>query len=161
VAELQNALRETAVEPSQLRLEMTETVAAADPKLTAAILSNLKKLRVAVILDDFGSGNSSLIALRQFPVEAVKIDRSLIGTMLLDRSAAEIVELIVMLGHKLKLKIIAEGIESARQLEHLQTLGCELGQGYLFSHPVDGRAALQLMRQQNHMPHTKQARTAN
>ncbi len=161
VAELQNALRETAVEPSQLRLEMTETVAAADPKLTAAILSNLKKLRVAVILDDFGSGNSSLIALRQFPVEAVKIDRSLIGTMLLDRSAAEIVELIVMLGHKLKLKIIAEGIESARQLEHLQTLGCELGQGYLFSHPVDGRAALQLMRQKNHMPHTKQARTAN
>jgi len=81
--------------------------------------------------------------------------------MLLDRSAAEIVELIVMLGHKLKLKVIAEGIESAKQLEHLQTLGCELGQGFLFSHPIDGTAARQLMRQQNHMPHTKLARAAN
>jgi PAS domain S-box-containing protein len=161
VAELQTALRETGTDPSQLRLEMTETVAGADPKLTATILSNLKQLRVAVILDDFGSGNSSLIALRQFPVEAVKIDRSLVSTMLLDRGAADIVELIVMLGHKLKLTVIAEGIESAKQLEHLQSMGCELGQGYLFSHPVDGTQAKELLRQINHMPHTKLARAAN
>jgi PAS domain S-box-containing protein len=161
VGELQTALRETGTDPSQLRLEMTETVAGADPKLTATILSNLKQLRVAVILDDFGSGNSSLIALRQFPVEAVKIDRSLVSTMLLDRGAADIVELIVLLGHKLKLTVIAEGIESAKQLEHLQAMGCELGQGYLFSHPVDGKDAKDLLRQINHMPHTRLARAAN
>jgi PAS domain S-box-containing protein len=161
VGELQTALRETGTDPSQLRLEMTETVAGADPKLTATILSNLKQLRVAVILDDFGSGNSSLIALRQFPVEAVKIDRSLVSTMLLDRGAADIVELIVLLGHKLKLTVIAEGIESAKQLEHLQAMGCELGQGYLFSHPVDGKQAKDLLRQINHMPHTRLARAAN
>jgi diguanylate cyclase (GGDEF)-like protein/PAS domain S-box-containing protein len=161
VTELQNALRETGTDPSQLRLEMTETVAGADPKLTATILSNLKQLRVAVILDDFGSGNSSLIALRQFPVDAVKIDRSLVSTMLLDRGAADIVELIVMLGHRLKLKVIAEGIESAKQLERLQSIECELGQGYLFSHPVDGKQAQRLLRQTNHMPHTQLARAAN
>ncbi len=160
VSELETTLRETGIEPSQLRLEMTEGVAATDPKLTTTILSNLKRLRVNVILDDFGTGSSSLIGLRQFPVEAVKIDRSLVSGMLLDRGIADIVELILLLGRKLKLQVIAEGIESAKQLDHLQAIGCELGQGFLFSQPVEAQAAEQLLRQQSSMAQVKAAKTA-
>jgi diguanylate cyclase (GGDEF)-like protein/PAS domain S-box-containing protein len=149
VAELQSALRETGIAASQLYLEMTELVAAADPKMTETILSNLKQLSVGIVLDDFGTGNSSLIALRQFPVESVKIDRSLIKAMLLDRCALETIELIIMLAQTLKLKVIAEGIESAKQLDHLQALGCELGQGYFFSQPVEAKAARQLLSRRN------------
>ncbi|HVN19029.1 MAG TPA: EAL domain-containing protein, partial [Dongiaceae bacterium] len=86
--------------------------------------------------------------LTQFPVEALKIDRSLIREMQADRGAADIVELIITLAHKINLKVIAEGIETARQLERLLELGCEYGQGYYFSQPMDSKAALIFMRQQ-------------
>ena len=147
VPELQAALRETGVEPSRLRLEMTETVAATDPKLTLKILSYLKHLGIGMILDDFGTGNSSLSALRLFPMEALKIDCSLISGMLADRGTAEMVELIVLLGHKLKLKVIAEGIESAKHWDRLCEIGCDLGQGYFFSQPVEPEAAGKLLAQ--------------
>ena len=147
VARLEATLREHRVDPSRLHLEMTEGVAAADPKLTATILSHLKQLRVGVVLDDFGIGNSSISGLRQFPIEALKIDRLLVGGMLADRGTCETVELIILLAHKLKLKVIAEGIESGRQLDNLSALGCELGQGVFFSPPVEAKAAEQLLRQ--------------
>jgi len=149
VSDLEATLRDIGIDPSWLHLEMTEGVAASDPKLTASVLSRLKQLRVGVILDDFGTGNSSLVGLRQFPVEALKIDRSLIGGMLADRGTGDTVELIILLAHRLKLKVIAEGIESARQLDHLHQLGCELGQGYFFSQPVEAKAAEQLLRQRS------------
>lgn len=161
VKQLENALHDTGVDPSQLHLEMTEIVAGADPTLTTTILANLKRLRVGVLLDDFGTGNSSLLALRKFPVEAVKIDRSLVTEMLLDRAAADIVELIVMVAHKLKLRVIAEGIESGKQLEHLNLLGCESGQGYYFSAPVDAKAAQQLLLQRTLAPQAEAARGSN
>jgi len=149
VAGLEAILRETGVDPSRLHLEMTESVAAADPKLTATILSHLKHLRVGVVLDDFGTGNSSLSGLRQFPIEALKIDRSLVSGMLVDRGICDTVELLILLAHKLKLKVIAEGIESAKQIDHLHQLGCELGQGFFFSPPVEAKAAEQLLRQRS------------
>jgi len=157
VSSTETALRLTGIDPSRLQLEMTESVAAADPKLTSAVLSQLKRLRVGVILDDFGTGNSSLSGLRQFPIDALKIDRSLIAGMLSDRATSETVELIVLLAHKLKLKVIAEGIETIRQLDHLQALGCDLGQGHLFSQPVDANRAEQLLRQPNALHHAKVA----
>jgi diguanylate cyclase (GGDEF)-like protein/PAS domain S-box-containing protein len=157
VKSVETTLRETGVDPSRLHLEMTESVAAADPKLTATVLSQLKQLRVGVILDDFGTGNSSLIGLRQFPVEALKIDRSLVNGMLVDRGTCDTVELIILLAHKMKLKAIAEGIESAKQLEHLQHLSCELGQGYFFSQPVEAKAAERLVRQRTPVLHAKVA----
>ena len=132
VSGLEATLRQSGIDPAQLCVEITENVAAADPKLAASVLSQLKQLRVGVLLDDFGSGNSSLSGLRQYPIEALKIDRALVAALLLDRSALETVELIILLARKLKLKVIAEGIESAKQLDHLLALGCELGQGYLF-----------------------------
>ena len=81
-------------------------------------------------------------------MDALKIDRSLIREMQSDRSASDIVELIILLAHKMSLKVIAEGIETPRQLERLVELGCEYGQGYFFSQPMEAKAALIFMRQQ-------------
>jgi EAL domain-containing protein (putative c-di-GMP-specific phosphodiesterase class I) len=157
VTGLEATLRQTGIDPSRLHLEITEGVAAADEKQTATVLSHLKQLRVGVILDDFGTGNSSLSGLRQFPIAALKIDRCLIAGMLADHSTRDTVELIILLAHKLKLKAIAEGIDSARQFEQLQALGCELGQGHFFSAPVEPKAAELLLRQRAPAPHAKVA----
>ncbi|MGO9083876.1 MAG: putative bifunctional diguanylate cyclase/phosphodiesterase [Candidatus Sulfotelmatobacter sp.] len=146
--DLQDALRDTGVNPSRLQLEMTESVASADAKLTITVLSHLKHMGIGVILDDFGVGSASLRGLWQFPVDALKIDRSLIREMQSDRAAADMVEVFITLAHKMNLKVIAEGIETARQAERLSELGCEFGQGYYFSQPLEAKAALQFMRQQ-------------
>lgn len=147
LSDIQNALQETGVDPSRLQLEFTESVAAADPKLTVTVLSHLKHLGIEVILDDFGTGTTSLRGLRQFPVDALKIDRSLVNEMQTDRAASDVVELIATLAHKMDLRAIAEGIESARQAERLLELGCEYGQGYYFSPPLEAKAAEQFVRQ--------------
>jgi diguanylate cyclase (GGDEF)-like protein/PAS domain S-box-containing protein len=147
VAELQAAIRDTGTEASHLQLEMKEAVVSVDPKLSATVLSALKQLGVGVILDDFGSGPCSLSGLRLFPVEALKIDSSLISGMLADRETSDMVELIILLAHKLKLKVIAEGIERAKHWDCLCELECDFGQGYFFSQPVDAEAAGKLLRQ--------------
>ncbi len=155
VSGLQATLQQTGIDPSRLLLEMTEDVVAADAKLTVTVLSHLKQLRVGVILDDFGTGNSSLSGLTQFPIEALKIDRSLVAGMLIDRGTRDVVELIMLLAHKLKLKVIAEGIESSRQYDYLHGLACEQGQGYFFSPPVEAKTAEQLLRQRMPVPNAK------
>jgi diguanylate cyclase (GGDEF)-like protein/PAS domain S-box-containing protein len=157
VNDIQDALQQTGIDPSRLQLEMTESVAAADPKLTVTVLSHLKHMGIGVILDDFGTGTTSLRGLRQFPVDALKIDRSLIREMQSDNTACDTVELIVALAHKMNLKAIAEGIETVRQLERLLELGCEYGQGYYFSQPMEAKAAQQFMRQQLMPARTKGA----
>jgi len=157
VNDIQHALQQTGIDPLRLQLEMTESVAAADPKLTVTVLSHLKHMGIGVILDDFGTGTTSLRGLRQFPVDALKIDRSLVREMQSDNAACDIVELIVALAHKMNLKAIAEGIETVRQLERLLELGCEYGQGYYFSQPMEAKAAQRFMRQQVTPARTKGA----
>jgi diguanylate cyclase (GGDEF)-like protein/PAS domain S-box-containing protein len=146
--DIQDALRQTGINPSRLQLEMSESVAAVDPKLTITVLSHLKHLGIGVILDNFGTGTTSLRGLRQFPLDALKIDRSLVREMQTDRTAADLVEMIIALAHKMNLRTIAEGIEAARQVERLLELGCEYGQGYYFSQPLESKAVLPFMRQQ-------------
>jgi diguanylate cyclase (GGDEF)-like protein/PAS domain S-box-containing protein len=153
VSDIQEALRETGVDPSRLQLEMTESVATADPKLTLTVLSHLKHLGIGMVLDDFGVGSASLRGLWQFPVDALKIDRSLIREIQSDRTASGMVEVFITLAHKMNLKVIAEGIETPRQAERLRQMGCEFGQGYCFSAPLEAKAALEFMRQ-----HTAPAR---
>jgi len=148
VNDIQDALQQTGIDPSRLQLEMTESIAATDPKLTITVLSHLKHMGIGVVLDDFGTGSTSLRGLTQFPLDALKIDRSLVREMQTDRAASSIVELIITLAHKMGLKVIAEGIETPRQVERLVELGCEFGQGYYFSQPMEPKAALQFMRQQ-------------
>jgi diguanylate cyclase (GGDEF)-like protein/PAS domain S-box-containing protein len=157
VDDIQSALQESGVDPSRLQLEITENVAAADPKLTVAVLSHLKHLGIGMILDDFGAGTTSLRGLREFRVEAVKIDRSLVREMLTDRVVGDTVELIITLAHKMKLKAIAEGIETARQVERLLEVGCEFGQGHYFSEAMEAKAAQEFMRQQIAAPKTSGA----
>jgi EAL domain-containing protein (putative c-di-GMP-specific phosphodiesterase class I) len=157
VSGVEASLRSTGIDASRLHLEITESVAAADANLTSTVLPNLKRLGVGVILDDFGTGHSSLNTLRQLPLQALKIDRSLIGGMLLDRGTCDTVDLIILLAHKLKLKVIAEGIESVGQLDHLHQLGCTLGQGFFFSPPDEAKAAERLLRQPVAATHAKVA----
>jgi EAL domain-containing protein (putative c-di-GMP-specific phosphodiesterase class I) len=148
VTDIQEALQETGIDPSCLQLEMTETVTATDPRLTVTVLSHLKHMGIGIVLDDFGTGVTSLRGLREFPLDVLKIDRSLVREMQTDRSAADIVELIISVAHKMGLKVIAEGIEAGSQIERLMELGCEFGQGYYFSQPMESKAARQFMRQQ-------------
>lgn len=155
--DIQEALKETGINPARLQLEMTETVAAADPKLTITVLSHLKHLGIGVILDNFGTGATSLRGLRQFPLDALKIDGSLVREMQTDLASGDIVELITGLANKMNLKAIAEGIETARQMEKLMGLGCQYGQGYYFSPPMDAKAAQELVRQQGVPARTKGA----
>jgi diguanylate cyclase (GGDEF)-like protein/PAS domain S-box-containing protein len=149
VTELQAAIRETGIEPCRLQLEMNEAVVSIDPKLSANVLSALKQLGVGVILDDFGAGTCSLSGLRLFSVEALKIDHSLISGMLADRETSEMVELIMLVAHKLKLKVIAEGIEKAKHWDRLCELECDFGQGPFFSCPVQPDAAGKLLRERS------------
>ncbi len=146
-SDIQDALQQTGLEPSRLQLEMTENVAAADPKLTVTVLSHLKHMGIGVILDDFGMGSASLRGLWQFPIDALKIDRSLVRDMQSDRTSSDVVELIVTLAQKMNLKLIAEGMETARQVERMRELGCEWGQGYYFSQPMVKGAQVYLREQ--------------
>jgi diguanylate cyclase (GGDEF)-like protein len=157
VNDIQDALQQTGIDPSRLQLEMTESVAAADPKLTVTVLSQLKHLGIGVILDNFGTGATSLRGLRHLSLDALKIDRSLVREMQTDLAAGDVVELITALAHKMNLKVIAEGIENARQVERLLALGCEYGQGYYFSAPLEANAVVQFMRQQSGSTRTRGA----
>jgi diguanylate cyclase (GGDEF)-like protein/PAS domain S-box-containing protein len=146
--DIQDALAQTGIDPSRLQLEMTESIAAADPRLTVTVLTHLKHMGIGVVLDNFGTGATSLRGLRQFPVDSLKIDRSLVQEMQTDRASADIVGLITSLAHKMNLKVAAEGIENPKQLERLVELGVEYGQGYYFSPPLDAKAALEFIRDQ-------------
>jgi diguanylate cyclase (GGDEF)-like protein/PAS domain S-box-containing protein len=146
-SDIQHALRETGIDPSRLQLEMTESVAAADPKLGVTVMAHMKHMGIGVILDNFGIGAASLRVLRQFPVDALKIDRSLIREMQTDRSANDMVEMIITLAHKMNLYVIAEGIETVRQFERLRELGCEFGQGYYFSQALEAKAVGAFLRE--------------
>jgi diguanylate cyclase (GGDEF)-like protein/PAS domain S-box-containing protein len=146
-SDIQDALRETGIDPSRLQLEMTESVAAADPKLSVTVMAHLKHMGIGVILDNFGIGAASLRVLRQFPVDALKVDRSLVREMQTDRSASDMVEMIITLAHKMNLRVIAEGIETVRQFELLRELGCEFGQGYYFSQALEAKAVGPFLRQ--------------
>jgi diguanylate cyclase (GGDEF)-like protein/PAS domain S-box-containing protein len=134
--DIKTTLRDTQLAPGTLNLELTEGVAMLDPKLTAELLSQLKLLGVRIIIDHFGTGRMPLASLLRFPIDGLKVDRSLVSTMLSDRAASEILSLIITVARKLEVLVIAEGIEGVLQLEHLRRLGCEFGQGYFFAKPI-------------------------
>jgi diguanylate cyclase (GGDEF)-like protein/PAS domain S-box-containing protein len=152
VPDIHEALQQAGVDPARLQLEMNEAVVAADAKLSLSVLSQLKHMGVGVILDDFGVGSASLRALLHSPLHALKIHQSLVREMQSDRDSLHVVELIVALAGKMNLKVIAEGIETARQVEHMRELGCEFGQGNFFSQPLRAEAAQEFLREQAPKP---------
>jgi PAS domain S-box-containing protein len=130
------ALQESGLNPNSLHLEITESMAMSNSAKTSHVLSQLKSLNIGISIDDFGTGYSSLDQLRRFPVDMLKIDRSFVSGMDVDHESFEIVRLVAMLAHNLGMKVIAEGAETAQQVNHLREIGCEFGQGYFFSKPL-------------------------
>jgi EAL domain-containing protein (putative c-di-GMP-specific phosphodiesterase class I) len=145
-AQIGTILVEVGIDPRSLDVEITETIAMADPQRSSLVLSELKKLGVHLSIDDFGTGYSSLSRLQGFPVDALKIDRTFVSKMDSDRETGEIVRIIIMLAHNLGLKVVAEGAETAEQIRLLKQLKCELAQGYFFARPGDHTAAQTLLR---------------
>jgi diguanylate cyclase len=129
------ALDRTGMDPSQLCLEVTESVLVEDPESSAKTLAALKRLGVKIAVDDFGTGYSSLEYLRTFPVDCVKIDRSFVRGIPHSSEDVAIVNAVIELGHALGLSVTAEGVETSEQLGNLQTTGCDTAQGFLFSRP--------------------------
>jgi PAS domain S-box-containing protein len=134
-------LVEVGIDPSSINVEITETIAMADPQRSSLLLSELKALGVHMSIDDFGTGYSSLSRLQGFPVDTLKIDRTFVSKIDTDRETRKIVRIIIMLAHNLGLKVVAEGAETAEQVSLLKQLKCELVQGYFFARPGDHAAA--------------------
>ncbi len=129
-----------------LKLEITESHLMENSEKAVSIMNRLRSLGVELSLDDFGTGYSSLSYLHRLPVSYLKVDRSFISQMIESAENSEIVSTIVKLAQNLKMKIIAEGIETEEQLVQLQILGCEYGQGYLFAKPMDAVAAVVIIK---------------
>ena len=136
IDEVQDALKTTGMDPSNVILEITETVAMAGAETTIEILTKLKALGVRLAIDDFGTGFSSLSYLKRFPVDLLKIDKSFVDGVALAGPDDAIVRAIVDLAHALGLKVIAEGVQTPEQAERLRVLGSEIGQGYYYSEPL-------------------------
>src|SRR6266853_5555606 len=144
-SQIGKTLQETGVDPGCVNVEITETIAMADASRSSVVLSELKALGVCLDIDDFGTGYSSLSRLQGFPVDTLKIDRTFISKIDTDRETSEIVRIIIMLAHNLRLKVVAEGAETAEQVSLLHQLKCELVQGYFFARPGDHSAAQALL----------------
>jgi len=138
------ALEESKLHPHSLKLELTESVVMENAEAAAQTFKQLRSLGVQLSIDDFGTGYSSLSYLHRFPLNYLKIDRSFVMRMTRDNDNA-IVKTISTLAHNLGMEVIAEGIETEEQYQQLKSLGCEFGQGYLFSRPVDDEGALNLL----------------
>jgi diguanylate cyclase (GGDEF)-like protein/PAS domain S-box-containing protein len=146
IEEVENALLEQSLPPEALRLEITETEAAADYAAVGLALEALREhTGVKAHLDDFGTGTSSLTFLRGFPGDALKIDRSFVLAMRGDEGAFQIVKAILALAHNLGLEVVAEGVETTWHLETLRELRCEYAQGFLLSRPLEPVAAEALL----------------
>jgi diguanylate cyclase (GGDEF)-like protein/PAS domain S-box-containing protein len=126
----------TGVEPANLELELTESVLMQDAESTVRTLGELKAMGVTLAIDDFGTGYSSFTYLRRFPVDALKLDKSFVQEITENPGNATIVSAMINIGKSLNLRVIAEGVETRRQLNFLQSHECDEGQGYYFSHPV-------------------------
>lgn len=133
VSMIRDALDEAGLEARFLEVELTESAVMSDPEESVAILEKLSTMGVLVSVDDFGTGYSSMSYLRRFPIDKLKIDRSFISEVMSRPEDASIVRAIISLAHSLRLKVVAEGVESTDQLEFLKTLGCDQYQGYHFS----------------------------
>lgn len=133
---VERSLQQFAIPPQFLEIEITESLAMSDMEVTRSILKRFYQMGIGVTIDDFGTGYSSLNSLKHFPVHTLKIDRSFIKDIVTDHQDRAIVQAIISLGQGLKLKVIAEGVETLEQWQILQDLHCSEIQGYLFSHPL-------------------------
>ncbi|HWG70565.1 MAG TPA: EAL domain-containing protein [Steroidobacteraceae bacterium] len=144
---IRRALEDTGLEARYLEVELTESAVMSDPEQSIAILEHLSAMGVLVSVDDFGTGYSSMSYLRRFPIDKLKIDRVFIDEIVSRPEDASIVRAIVSLAHSLRLKVVAEGVETPAQLDFLKTAGCDEYQGYHFSRPLPAAAFERLIRE--------------
>lgn len=136
VDQINSVIRDTGIDPASLKLELTESAVMDNAETAILMLKQIKETGVTVSIDDFGTGYSSLSYLHRFPIDLLKVDRSFVSAMEENTENGEIVRTVIALAKALNLKVVAEGIESIHQFHQLRILGCEYGQGYLFSKPL-------------------------
>lgn len=133
-----DCVRSAAIEPADLEIEVTEGMLIANPEATRRVLEDVARAGTRIVLDDFGVGYSSLGYVKHLPLQGLKIDRTFVRDIAEGGNDGAIVTAIVTLAHGLGLRVVAEGVETAAQREAIARLGCDEGQGYHFSHPVEG-----------------------
>jgi len=136
LAGVRDILAATGLDPGRLEIELTESGLMQDTETTTRVLSELKRLGVSIAIDDFGTGYSSLSYLRRFPIDTIKIDQSFVKDIDADSEEAVIVSAIIGMGKSLKLRVVAEGVETAHQLAFLRAQQCAEGQGFYFNQPL-------------------------
>jgi diguanylate cyclase (GGDEF)-like protein len=142
---LSGLLQETKLNPQGLQLEITESTVTSDVKYTVGLLRKLRGLGIELAIDDFGTGYSSLMSLRQFPLNELKIDKVFVDGIGNNAQDTAIAKLVIDLAHAVGVRATAEGVETADQVVHLQSLGCDQAQGYYFCEPLSGDAATDLL----------------
>lgn len=148
IEEIGKVIRESEVEPDSVRIEVTESVVMDNAVSAIDILKDLKSIGVQLSIDDFGTGYSSLSYLHRFPFDILKIDRSFVSRMALDKNSRSIVETIITLAGKLNKCVVAEGVETENDKKILSNLKCDYAQGYLFSKPLNSYDAEEFLKNQ-------------
>ncbi|MGH8384721.1 MAG: putative bifunctional diguanylate cyclase/phosphodiesterase [Pseudomonas sp.] len=146
VASIANILKEEALPAHLLELELTEGLLLEATEDTHLQLDQLKRLGLTLAMDDFGTGYSSLSYLKKFPIDIIKIDRSFIHEIPDNQDDMEITSAVIAMAHNLKLKVVAEGVETAEQLAFLRRHRCDVGQGYLFDQPIPGTELIEKLK---------------
>jgi diguanylate cyclase (GGDEF)-like protein/PAS domain S-box-containing protein len=141
----ERALRENSIDSDLLELELTESSLMTHAKKTARILKRLKALGIRISIDDFGTGYSSLAYVKRFPIDVLKIDRSFIGDITTNPADAAITTAIIEMAHSLKVRVVAEGVETVEQYEFLRNRGCDEVQGYYFARPLPAHEIIKLL----------------
>ena len=140
-------LQETGLEPAHLDIELTESMVMHNVESAVITLGKLRDMGIKLSIDDFGTGYSSLNYLKRFPINVLKIDQSFVRDIACDADDAAIARSIIALAHSLKLKVIAEGVETEAQLNYLALHHCDVMQGYYFSRPLSATACEQFLMQ--------------
>ena len=143
---IRQAVNESGLDPRCLELELTESAVMTNPEESARVLHELSEMGVLVSVDDFGTGYSSMSYLRRFPIDNLKIDRGFVKDLMTRADDASIVQAIISLAHSLRLKVVAEGVETLEQLDSLRAMGCDQYQGFHFSPPISATDLAALIR---------------
>jgi EAL domain-containing protein (putative c-di-GMP-specific phosphodiesterase class I) len=145
-------LAETELDPELLELELTESLSMEDPEDTIEILHRLEAMKVRLAIDDFGTGYSNLGYLRRFPVHKLKLDQMFVRGIVSNPDDLAIAQAVIAMGHSLRLRVVAEGVETADQLALLSRHDCDQMQGYYFSRPLPADACEPLLRERPTLP---------
>jgi EAL domain-containing protein (putative c-di-GMP-specific phosphodiesterase class I) len=146
VSDVAKTIAQSGLTPDCLELEITESLVMHNPEGAAETLHKLKAMGITLSIDDFGTGYSSLAYLKRFPIDCVKIDRSFIKDIPAEADDMAITKGIIALGHSLRLKVVAEGVETREQQDFLRSNDCDEMQGFLFSKPLPAEDVTALLK---------------